>query len=224
VRFAGVIPGRARGRGNLTGEMRMSRLCELWLKEVEVGERVEPQTIDRYRGQVTGRGRRSTFGWRRAPRSASPPSSSRSIEGCNDKWLAKDSDGSRTVTRSDGSSGVVTAQEGQPLHPGRLGKADLAESWAEPSHERSLRFLRLPHLDHDKPRCTDRGSVALQWRRPISFTGLGVDTEYLVDGSILVRGSARELQNEDFGHESFPFQMSPVAWVGLASAVAPITR
>ena len=33
------------------------------------------------------------------------------------------------------------AQEGQPLHPGRLGKADLAESWAEPSHEPSLRFL-----------------------------------------------------------------------------------
>ena len=67
--------------------------------------------------------------------------------GCTDKWLAKDSDGSRTVYNPDGSSGVVTAQEGQPLHPGRLGKADLAESWAEPSHERSLRLLRLPHLD-----------------------------------------------------------------------------
>ena len=102
--------------------------------------------------------------------------------GCTDKWLAKDSDGSRTVYNSDGSSGVVTAQEGQPLHPVRLGKADLAESWAELSHERSLRVLRLPHLDHDKPRCTDRGDVALQRRWPISFTGLGVDTENLVDG------------------------------------------
>src|ERR1035438_8519629 len=117
--------------------------------------------------------------------------------GCTDTWLAKDSDGSRTAYNSDGSSGVVTAQEGQPLHPGRLGKADLAESWAEPSHEPSLRFLGLPHLDHDKPRCTDRRDVALQWRRPISFTGLGVDAENLVDGKILVRGGAREPQNHD---------------------------
>ena len=58
----------------------------------------------------------------------------------------------------------------------------LLHSYAEPSHERSLRFLGLPHLDHDKPRCTDRRDVALQWLRPISFTGLGIDTENLVDG------------------------------------------
>ena len=76
----------------------------------------------------------------------------------------------------------MTAQEGQPLHPGRLGKADLAESWAEPSHERRLRVLRLPHLDHDKPRGTNRGDVDLQRRGPISFTSRGVDTENLVDG------------------------------------------
>src|SRR5665811_617578 len=104
-----------------------------------------------------------------------------------DRGVVRTSGSRRTRTAAgpfatDGSSGVVTAQEGQPLHPGRLGKADLAESWAEPSHERSLRVLRLPHLDHNEPRCTDRGDVALQWRRPISFTGLGVDTENLVDG------------------------------------------
>src|ERR1035437_9793943 len=38
----------------------------------------------------------------------------------------------------------------------------------------------------------------------------------------MIRGSACELQKEDFGHESFPFSMSSVAWVGLASAVVPI--
>src|SRR5450631_3470545 len=72
------------------------------------------------------------------------------------------------LTKSDRKSGGVTAQEGQPLHPGRLGKADLAECWAEPSHERSLRFLRLPHLDHHKPRCPASLMVAPPTGRAVS--------------------------------------------------------
>src|SRR5665648_126009 len=164
--------------------------------------------------------------WRRAARASMLRAScvARVAQGCSE--LTSGSRRTRSAagrsTRSDGNSGVVTAQEGQPLHPGRLGKADLAESWAEPSHERSLRVLRLPHLDHNEPRCTGRGDVALQWRRPISFTGLDVDAKNLVDGSILVRGGACELQNEDFGHDSFPFSMSPVARVDSASAVVPM--
>lgn len=44
-----AVPGRG---GDLTGDMRMSGLCARWLEEVETGERVKPQTIDRYRGIV----------------------------------------------------------------------------------------------------------------------------------------------------------------------------
>ena len=72
-----------------------------------------------------------------------PPSSTRHVE----VWPGQITRG-WVALRRDRTSGVVLTQEGQPFRSGRLGHAGLTESGAEASHERSLRVLRFPHLDH----------------------------------------------------------------------------